>query len=298
MKEDSMSERMRSGALWVAVVALSVVAVHAFGATGYAYSPRENVLRIWEPYHKWNLPRTPGNRIIDAITEAHTQGYTLVRYPDPVRDNHWGRCSPTDFVGFANETGVGFVFSHGHKGFFVAATAGTDKKNKQPALNWVAQLADKRHVKVKWDKKRKVQAVLVYNKWLRRNWYSTFNRNRSIVVIQSCYSAAGLKSVVKSCGGRIGFGYPDLCYSSHGAENNRLLFGRMNGTLENALLRGAGDAYKKGGFADNFRKWGDDDTTLCPSVYNPWHMDYKPQARPVADGAGLSGTGVIFFDTY
>lgn len=244
-----------------------------------------------------SLPITeaPGNKIIEAVKE---EGYpTVLRYQDKHKDNNYDGCTREKWDSFPTDAGIGFVSSHGGKRFVVAVAVGTTKSQKSLANAWRFRPgSDHRAIRVDWWNTMGVYTCDVRNHWFRRNWYGTFNANRSIVVIESCKSAAGWKSVVKSCGGRIGFGYPDGVANSDGVHNNALLFGRMNGTLCEALKRRAGDAYAAGDFYRGFRRTGNDDTTLCPSVMND--EEGKVRVRPVGSGAGRSGTGWVLFDTF
>lgn len=240
-----------------------------------SYSPRENFLKIWEPC-LWDVktPITPGpgNEIVNAITAAmsNTQGYTVIRYPDTKKDDSYEKCTRKNWEAFAEGAGVAYMNTHGRKGVVVPVVAGTAKPKVPDADKYIRQWAeapgtDWGDIRFDWWPKKKVWACEVQSKWFTRNWRNTFNANRSIVVIEACRSAKGSESVVKSCGGRIGFGYRGKVTDDDGIHNNGWLFGRMNGTRDDAFRRVAGDALNAGGYKRKFKKIGNDLTTLIRS---------------------------------
>ncbi len=296
-----MFGRMSFTGLCGVLVALAVGGEYASAATGYSYSPRKHLLKIWEPclWDRSIITTGPGDMIVAAIDQAgkFSQGYVVDRYQDKDKDDSYAECERDAWDAFATDTGIGFVNSHGCKRLVVGVAVGTTKSQKSLANAWRFRAgSDHRAIKVDWWEDKGIYTCDVKNHWFRRNWRDTFNTNRSIVVVQSCDSAAGFKSVVKSCGGRIGFGYPDGVANSDGVHNNKFLFGRMNGTLLDAKKRRAGDAYAAGDFYRGFRRIGNDDTTLCPSVMND--EEGKVRVRPVGSGAGRAGTGWVIFDTF
>jgi hypothetical protein len=75
----------------------------------------------------------------------------------------------------------------------------------------------------------------------------------------------------------------------------KLLFGRMNGTLESGLARRAGDAFGRDEFCFGFGICGEPATTLCPSVEHGGSTDslVQPLGWQVAHKSGF-----VVFDTH
>ena len=135
-------------------------------------------------------------------------------------------------------------------------------------------------------------SVRVDKQWVFDNWRNDLSINNAIVIVNSCLSACGEPSFLAQCGGRVGFGYPNLSYPYNRIINNENLLCRMNGNFGNGQYREASAAYNAMPKLDDFTivKIPDTYVTLCPAT-----ADYYPGNGAVV---GNSGTGYVEVDTY
>jgi hypothetical protein len=130
--------------------------------------------------------------------------------------------------------------------------------------------------------------------WFENNWYVRLTESQAIVVIMACHSSdGGAASVVASCGGRVGFGYPEDTNAAAHEHNCGLLFNRLNGSTDNAGKRTVGKAYGNGSeYVADFEMVGAGDARKWTTI-NP-----APNAVFPAGAVGRKGAGCIIFDTY
>jgi hypothetical protein len=131
--------------------------------------------------------------------------------------------------------------------------------------------------------------------WFADNWAPVLNTSQAIVLVLSCYSAAGgtTSSVAALAGGRAGFGYPYPSTYYDDTINVPLLLNRLNGSTDSASKRTVGKAWGDGSeYVHSFTRFGGEIgkwTTINPA----------PNAVfPSAAVGGRKGAGCIIFDSY
>lgn len=260
---------------------LSVFLLTGMGTADVAYSPRGN-LYIWEPCQWENHPKgVPASNASAVESRVKDQDYIVYRLVDnTINDDDYGGCTLSNFMSLQH-AGLLYVATHGAAGL-IGAVWGEDKQLL--IENWTKTEPLLTVHSCFWG-----FAVYVPKEWPELIWKPMLDSSNAFVFITACHSSDQNPSFLDKCGGRVGFGYPGCVWPATSTENNKKLFGRMNGSLENATMRKAGLAYDGGaGYYDDLDIVGNGDTTLCPAVV-------KVQPTGTVDE---SGSGYIEFDTY
>jgi hypothetical protein len=256
-----------------------------------AHTPAIHRIRSWEP-----LGQTFGNcwqTILNQTTVAdNDQGYgDAFRYKDSKEyDDDFELCARTFFE--IINGGIFYINTHGTSyddrrlcGWPTVVTTRTLKA----ANAWIAAGRGDVGFIVARRKDRNGFSVIASPLALEELLKPWHDRIRAIVIGQYCYSALTLGDI----GGRVGFGYAEICIADQTRDDIDTLLRCMNGTLDQQEKRIAADAFAAGGYSDGFILVGNGATTLCPSVTNPC----PDHARPWGAGAGQEGDGFIELDT-
>lgn len=272
-----------------------------------------SAIETWEPYN-FHLGNTQAISLIDRTVVEGYFLYCRCRDTTP-NDNNIGNCSRREWDVFPQLTDIGIVNTHGDAGHVTAVAFKNDSTGEVAAHNWMDSGTDNNDMQVVQQVVGIGEAleytnwvVRVYTPWFERNWKPIFKSNKSIVVMAACFSADNGPiypsgpvgpSITYSVGGRVVFGWTDLVLSGTISDDVAKLMDNMNGTEPNSYpgyRRKAGEAYNAvyTGGGMQFRKLGNNDTTLCPSVEKRIFDNVCPiQGAP----AGWAGDGWIVFDT-
>jgi len=251
-----------------------------------SWSPAGNLVYTWEPC-TW--PDTVDGWVATTAVQAvdlalRDQGWDVTRFiDDQAHDNATGTCS---FVNFRNLRNAGVLVTHSHGN--VGYVAGVYVQDRAAALNWTGGEPGTLRMNSRyWG----ATVAIAQSLWLTNNWKSIRNERESVTVLLACHSAQGgtNASALAYAGGRARFGHTGGHTDAQQEADMERLFKRMNGSLDSALKRTAGEAYGAGGYNSDFKLHGNDWTTLNPAVRS---------AFPDGVAGNRKGSGCILFDTY
>ena len=269
-------------------VAVYVTKTLSWGPNGYYdLFPYKTRLYSWGPLNWTNDSFGQSSGPIDVVLEQATnQGWVAKGYTfedTTPRDDDCGTCNLINFKELAY-AGLLALHAHGTSTLVSAVYLETEAA----ADAW--RSGESGMTTYRWEEEN-IYSVDVSSSWFSSNWKSTHDLRKSLTTFVSCYAAKDTGSPVPSSGGRTMLGYTNTVYVYQAEYNNRKLFKRMSGTLDNGDLRSAFDAFGDGsGYSgDDIVMLGNGWTTLCPAV-----VEHYPNGNP----GDRTGWGCVLFDTY
>jgi len=287
---------------------------------GSAYSPKKT-LKGWCPNEyelAFNMFHT--QEIQNIKSYISNQDFIWNNYNDIYIDNsssdddggnniNYGECSYQNFCDMKN-AGIIYIATHGlDNGGGILIRFMT---SEIIANNWHNDNMNMYEVELNpfdvdsWDNSTDLWAVVATKEWFINNWKQDLTDNNAIVIFSVCYGAN--YGYIDAYGGGATFAYSELSswndydfydnpIPNTGIEyNNKELFKRMNGEIDDGEQREVQEAYnginnKYFGFSLNTNS----DITLCPA---PLKEDDEPFSPKQDEEVASTGSGYIKFDTW
>ena len=261
-----------------------------------SHSPKSDYAIVW-----CSLPHLGYADGEAFLTELESQQFQPIWYSDldDYANTSFGSCTLQAYKSYMHSAGAFTIISHGDPGCHLAVYSTDDAAGLAACQQWIGS-EQNMQVESIYANGRYMSTVRVSSTWHASNWATAMNANETIAMWSICFSArpntsTGESAVKEAAGGRWRSGYYDPTSESEATRVNTQLLGRMDGKLENASRRTAGEAWDSG---IDFSVWssvvmdGNPWTTLCPGPQK------QNAVLPTGTAQRGKGSGCILFDTY